>query len=340
MKEFELLTRDSFRNKVFERDAYKCIVCGEKAQDAHHILERRLWKDGGYYIENGASLCASCHLLAESTEFSCEKLRELANIKDYPIPEHLYKDQKYDKWGNPILDNGQRLRGELFDDKSVQKIIEPVLYLFTNRVKFPRTFHLPWSPGLTKDDRVMANTDYFVNKYVVVTAKMDGENTTIYNDYIHARSLEYTPHKSRSLVKSRASTFSFEIPEGWRICGENLYAKHSIKYENLDDYFLVFSIWNEKNICLSWKDTAEYCQLLGVKHVPVLYEGIWNENIIKELYTKELNGDPCEGYVVRVADSFHFKEFRYCVGKYVRANHVQTHAHWIRSNIEINGIKK
>lgn len=52
-----LLTRDDFREFVFKRDNHKCVVCGEPAVDAHHILERRLFHDSGYYLDNGASLC-------------------------------------------------------------------------------------------------------------------------------------------------------------------------------------------------------------------------------------------------------------------------------------------
>jgi len=41
----ELLDRDSFRESVFRRDGYKCVICGcvEPPLDSHHILERRLW---------------------------------------------------------------------------------------------------------------------------------------------------------------------------------------------------------------------------------------------------------------------------------------------------------
>ena len=42
-----LLTRDEFRNKVFERDRRRCVICGatnfDARLDAHHIIERRLW---------------------------------------------------------------------------------------------------------------------------------------------------------------------------------------------------------------------------------------------------------------------------------------------------------
>lgn len=337
---FILLTRDSFRESVFVRDNHKCVSCGLPAKDAHHIMERRLWKDGGYYLENGVSLCSECHLLAESTELSCDRLRQLANINKYPMPEHLYTDQKYDKWGNPILDNGLRLRGELFDDESVQKIIKPVLGLFTNRIKYSRTYHLPWSKGKTKDDRAMTDLSRFANQEVVVTVKMDGENTTVYSDYIHARSIEYHPHPSRSYIKKYCSEFSYNIPEGWRICGENLYAKHSIKYNNLKNYFLVFSIWNEKNVCLGWDETIEYCKLMDLDMVPVLYRGIWNEDIIKGIYKEDFENDPCEGYVVRLAQEFHYKEFRHCVGKFVRENHVQTHGHWTKQKVEPNLLKE
>ncbi|MDM8549714.1 hypothetical protein QUF72_06550 [Desulfobacterales bacterium HSG2] len=35
-------SRDIFRESIFKRDNHKCVVCGEPAQDAHHIIERRI----------------------------------------------------------------------------------------------------------------------------------------------------------------------------------------------------------------------------------------------------------------------------------------------------------
>lgn len=37
------LTREEFKQQVFERDEHCCVVCGKPAVDAHHILERRLF---------------------------------------------------------------------------------------------------------------------------------------------------------------------------------------------------------------------------------------------------------------------------------------------------------
>lgn len=43
-------------------------------------------------------------------------------------------------------------------------------------IKYPRTPHLPFSEGMTKDDRVWKDMHYFDQTEVVVTEKMDGEN--------------------------------------------------------------------------------------------------------------------------------------------------------------------
>ncbi len=177
----QLLTRDQFREGVFAREGHTCVICAAQAQDAHHIIERRLFPDGGYYLDNGASLCGEHHLQAEQTTLSADVIREKASITNIVLPPHLYRDQEYDKWGNPMLANGTRLKGDLFFDESVQKILAEggVLTLFTNHVKYPRTHHLPWSPGLTKDDRQMSVDDPFKGQEVVATIKMDGENTSI-----------------------------------------------------------------------------------------------------------------------------------------------------------------
>lgn len=340
MNPVDLLTRDKFREDVFLRDSYCCVVCGKSGKDAHHIIERRLWPDGGYYLANGATVCENCHIKAEQTLISCEELRTLCKIKEVLLPPHLYRDVTYDKWGNIIVSSDHRVRGELFDDISVQKILTPVMHMFDiTTVKYPRTYHLPWSPGVGRDDRIIPDLSKFEGRNIVVTVKMDGENTSLYQHGLHARSLNYEPHPSRNLIKVLHSTIAHEIPNGWRICGENLYAKHSIHYKELPTYFLVFSIWNERNECLSWHDTKEWVELLGLSVVPVLYQGPWDEKLIKSLYSATYKNNDMEGYVVRIEEGFPYRDFRSCVAKYVRANHVQTHGNWMRQMVVPNELK-
>lgn len=342
------LTRNEFRNSVFERDENSCVNCGisrnDAKLDAHHIIERRLWPDGGYYLDNGVSLCEPCHLLAESTELTPEKLRQYAGITKVILPPHLYEPDgetvvSYDKWGNPVQPNGRRLRGELFWDTSVQKVLlsGDALRLFDTVTKYPRTMHLPWSPGRTEDDRVIASTNGLSGELIILE-KRDGENTTLYSDKLHARSTNgYPPRIDRSRMKSRWSRICGDIPPGWRICGENLVGRHSIPYEDLEDYFEVFSIWNEKDEALSWDETVEWCSLLQLKPVPVLWRGVWENNPMDFFHTfhEGLNLDKQEGYVIRPADGFPLSKFTKCVAKWVRQNHVQTQAHWTR-RIEFN----
>ena len=339
-----ILNRDDFRNAVFERDNYKCVICKETAVDAHHIMERRLFPDSGYYIDNGASLCAKHHILAETTELSTDEIREATCIKIIILPPHLYENAKYDKWGNEILKNDERIKGELFEDESVQKILKNVLHLFTDKVKYPRTYHLPWSPGMNRDDRMMNDVNIFNGQEVMICEKMDGENTTWSNKFMHARSLETSAHPSRNWVKNLWAQYAYNIPDGWRVCGENMFAKHAIHYSEknnnaLKSYFYMFSIWDDKNVCLSWKETKEWAILLELSLVPVFYEGMWNMEVIEGLNNKMINNKNIEGYVVRLAREFHYSEFRNVCGKYVRENHVQNnHGHWTQRKIIKNDI--
>ena len=195
------------------------------------------------------------------------------------------------------------------------------------KYKHPRTPHLPWSPGATSDDKVIYDISIFYDKEIVITEKMDGENTTMYRDGFHARSLDSNNHSSRSYVKGLWGQIAHLIPEGWRICGENLYAKHSIHYKDLRSYFYVFSIWNDKNICLSWVDTVYFCSSIGLEIVNEWYQGQWGDQTkpLKSYYI----GPFREGYVIRNAGQFHYDDFSKNVAKYVRDGHVPDDAiHW------------
>ena len=206
-----------------------------------------------------------------------------------------------------------------------------------NFIKYPRTPHLPWSEGCTSDDKMLKDVFHFIGKQVVITEKMDGENTTLYQDGFHARSLDSRHHPSRDWLADFHSKLAYEIPKGWRVCGENLFAKHSIEYQSLDSYFLGFSIWNEDNEALSWELTLDWFEMvLGITPVPVLFEGTFDEVIIKQL---SLDLNKSEGYVIRNVDSFEFKDFSKSVAKFVRKNHVTTEDHWMHTTIIKNGLK-
>jgi len=208
-------------------------------------------------------------------------------------------------------------------------------------MKYPKSYHLPWSEGFTSDDKRIKKIEHFIGKDIVVTEKLDGENLSMYRNHIHARSLDSSDHESRHWVKMFHSTFAYRIPKNWRFCGENVYATHSIHYQELSSYFYLFNIWNEENVCLSWDETVKWATELGIETVPVLYRGVFDEKKVKETYSKRsaLGGEQ-EGYVVRFAESFHYDDFRFAVGKFVRKDHVQTDEHWLNQRVIPNQLKK
>jgi hypothetical protein len=123
MTAFKLLSREDFKKEVFSRDGHKCVLCGEPAVDAHHILDRKLFSNGGYFLENGSSLCSDCHLEAEKTTASVEEIREACGIKSPALPEGFGEDKVYDKWGNEVMPDGCRIPGPLFWDDGARKIL-------------------------------------------------------------------------------------------------------------------------------------------------------------------------------------------------------------------------
>lgn len=80
-------TRKTFRDSVFKRDAHKCVCCDiTEDLDAHHIMDRHYFTNGGYVLQNGVTLCKQHHELAE-VYHSSNAQRHVYNMH----PDDLYK---------------------------------------------------------------------------------------------------------------------------------------------------------------------------------------------------------------------------------------------------------
>ncbi|MFI9364974.1 RNA ligase family protein [Kitasatospora sp. NPDC053057] len=203
------------------------------------------------------------------------------------------------------------------------------------RVHYPRTPHLPWSPGAAADDVRTGDLSGLARAEVVVTEKLDGENTTLYADGLHARSLDSAHHPSRAWVKGLQSRVGPRIPAGWRVCGENLFARHSIPYTDLDSWFHGFSVWTDQDRCLDWDDTVRFLRRLGIPTPRVLWRGHYDERALRAL---RLDLDRQEGYVVRTVRGFPRAEFGDRIAKWVRPQHVRTDTHWMHAAVVENGL--
>jgi hypothetical protein len=208
---------------------------------------------------------------------------------------------------------------------------------------YPRTPHLPYSPGTESDDKKLESDEHFlVMKEVIVTEKLDGENWTGYTDgTTHARSVDSRSCIWQSWAKQFWSQRCRDLPEGWRVCGESMYAEHSISYTNLSGYLYIYSIWDENNICLDWDTTEMWCELLELTPAPLFYRGSYSSSKIMEVFDDYRNHrakDNVEGFVVRNAKQFHYKDFDQNIAKWVRAGHVKTDEHWTEKWIKGFGI--
>lgn len=204
--------------------------------------------------------------------------------------------------------------------------------------KYGRTYHLPWSPGTTSDDRISPSVEALVGIDIVITEKLDGENTGMTNDGVYARSHATftTSPWSREVRELHQWKIQGQLSEGVFLFGENMEGIHSIEYQNLTSYFYLFGV-RDNNIWVSWESVEEYAFLLDLPTVPVLFKGRVNsEKELKDL-TESLVKEPSalgghrEGIVVRNAEMFHNDDFAENVMKWVRKNHVSTDSHWTRN---------
>jgi hypothetical protein len=142
--------------------------------------------------------------------------------------------------------------------------------------KYPRTPHLPWSPGGTPDDKTLYAADHFVGRPVVITEKLDGSNVTMTSDEVFARSHAGPPgHPSFDYAKARAAQLRHAIPPGVSVFFEYCFAVHSIVYDCVPVYLFVIGVRDdESGLWWDWEATELMAADLGLITAPVLYRGI------------------------------------------------------------------
>lgn len=206
--------------------------------------------------------------------------------------------------------------------------------------KWPRTWHLPFSPGLQNDDRRIPSLSPFEGRRIIVSEKYDGEGTTMERGRTFPRSPDGRYHPSRDRMKAFHASRAADIPNGWKISGEYMYARHSVAYEvargnALPDWFMGFGVWNEQGVLIGWDETLEVFALLNIPPVAVLYDGPYHEDILHGI-ARQIDPSIQEGFVVRVADPILYPSgpgdvgrFFPAVAKWVRKGHVQSDQHWM-----------
>lgn len=157
-----------------------------------------------------------------------------------------------------------------------------VKYDKTYRIKVPQfdikgKFFLPGS-----------DTQKLLNGQVVIQEKMDGANVGIIG--AKKQPLGFRLQKRGSLIGEGQGTseheqFNYfinwahqnyqalkEIPDGWVVYAELMFAQHNIFYDKLPSHVLVFDVW-DGNEFLEPTGVVGFCERRGLHHVPMLYFG-------------------------------------------------------------------
>ena len=206
--------------------------------------------------------------------------------------------------------------------------------------KYPSTPHWPQSAKVHRDDTIHHDGTIFVGMPVVVTEKIDGGNTCLWNGEVYARSVQTPSGDGWFAMVKKHHGWKTNDPQMADIAfyGEDVYGIHSIVYDAVseDQTYRLFAV-RDANVFMPWDEVEAYATDLSVLTAEVLFRGTFDsEDEITEFFRDELPkpsalGGEREGFVMRNQDSFKSTEFRTNVCKYVRPNHVQTDQHWRRN---------
>jgi RNA ligase len=214
--------------------------------------------------------------------------------------------------------------------------------------KYGRTYHYPFSPGTTSDDRIQH--DYWAciqkMKSIIHTEKLDGENNCLNKYGVFARS-HATPTTSpwTSHIRQKWDSIKNDLDD-IELFGENIYAIHSIEYKKIEHYYYVFGV-RILDQWLGWDEVKFYAEMFDFPTVPEL--GITTTFPIEKEYIKAIldftvmdssfesidtqtsRNCTLEGVVSRNIDGFHEDLLGENVFKFVRKGHVKTDEHWTRN---------
>jgi RNA ligase len=182
--------------------------------------------------------------------------------------------------------------------------------------EYPRTYHLPDSPGAAASDPIQRDLSWLDGE-LVVTEKLDGGNLIFTRDAMHGRSPEEWDRPAKALWAMTA----YRIPDHWRVCGASMWVRRSIAYRDLPGVFIVFGIWDETDTLLGWDDTVDWAERLELPVVPVLYRGA-SLSAARSAWARRCDSATSAGFVVRSAGRIRAAEFSRELLQWVRPNHV------------------
>ena len=228
----------------------------------------------------------------------------------------------------------------------------------TDLFRFPQTPHIVWlGNGTPRDDKVLTATQVseLLRGDVVVEEKLDGANLGFSlapdvslraqnrGQYLHepfggqfARLPDWLALHSASVHDALAANAHSDL----MLFGEWCAARHSLNYDALPDWFLLFDVY-DSSTQMFWSSRRRnvLAKGIGLVTVPTVLQGHCTLPLLKEVLNKQTSQfrqGVLEGLVIR-RESADWCESR---AKLVRADFTQTiKEHWGRRRVEWNRVR-
>ena len=219
--------------------------------------------------------------------------------------------------------------------------------------RFPHTPHIAWlASGSPRDDKVLSleDAEILLAGEVVIEEKIDGANLGF---SIGSDGLLWVQNRGQYLLPPFTGQFAQlgkwlelhqdrlldALTESLIVFGEWCAARHSLNYDQLPDWWLMFDVY-ERGTERFWSTVRrnELAALLGVSVVPCVYQGRVTMTQLKKRTLGEAShfrqGD-AEGVIVRSEDAVWLQKR----AKLVRPNFTQAITkHWRNRVVEWNRI--
>ena len=156
-------------------------------------------------------------------------------------------------------------------------------------IKYPRTQHLEGSRlGEGDEDLSQVPFSEILGRHIVIEEKIDGANSAISFDgdgnlllqsrghYLNGGYRERHYNLLKQWANENCDRFFDVLGCRYIMYGEWMYAKHTVFYDALPDYFMEFDIYDrEREVFLSTPERRKMTDRIGIiSSVPVIGEGI------------------------------------------------------------------
>ena len=159
-------------------------------------------------------------------------------------------------------------------------------------LKYPRTHHLEGSRLQAGDeDLSQVPFSHILGRHIVIEEKIDGANTALSFDdagrlllqsrghYLTGGYRERHYNLFKQWANQNAELFYLVLGSRYVMYGEWMYAKHTVFYDALPDYFMEFDIFDrEERVFLSTPERRRLTEQMEiVSSVPVLDTGVFQK---------------------------------------------------------------